>query len=191
MTIEGTVSTKGPLKDDFIKTLIKPPKDKHFLSPFELKMKAKKKEKTGGGRKSKRNIKMARKFRKRRTRKKRGGQKITDDEISKAYINGALSGCYAHVEKRLKENNISSAIMTRKFKNKCCKVGGEGKNCWDKVGMDMCAMDEGTWSTEKGKCEGASGGRRRRKRRKSRKKRRKSRRKSRKRRSRRRRRKKR
>ncbi len=40
MTIEGTVSTIGPLKDDFIKTIIKPPKDKHFLSPFELKMKA-------------------------------------------------------------------------------------------------------------------------------------------------------
>ena len=79
MPIEGTVSKEGDLYKDFTAGILEPGKDKHFLSPFELKMKkllAKlKKEKMTpkGGKKSKRNIKMARKFR--RTRRKRGGQK--------------------------------------------------------------------------------------------------------------------
>ena len=79
MTIEGTVSKKGDLHKDFTAGILKPGKDKHFLSPAQLKYKKmlaklmKKMNKKKGGKKSKRNIKMARKFRKSRTRKKRGG----------------------------------------------------------------------------------------------------------------------
>ena len=76
MIVDGSFHKTGfPIS--FVPTLIKPIKDKHIMSPFELKMKAlfKKmkalnKEKKKGGGKSKYNIKMARKFR--RTRRKRG-----------------------------------------------------------------------------------------------------------------------
>ena len=82
MKIDGSVSKSGsPIY--FIPQLLKPIKDKHILSPFQMKIKAllkkmlgkkkkgknKKTKKKGGG-KSKYNIKMARKFR--RTRRKRG-----------------------------------------------------------------------------------------------------------------------
>lgn len=75
---DGSVTLRGsPLS--FVPKLLKPIKDKHIMSPFELKMKKmfealkkgkKKKTKKKGGGKSKYNIKMARKFR--RTRRKRG-----------------------------------------------------------------------------------------------------------------------
>ena len=76
MPIEGTVSKEGDLYKDFTAGILTPGKDKHFLSPFELRMKkllAKlKKEKMTpkGGKKYKRNIKMARKF---RNKRRRGG----------------------------------------------------------------------------------------------------------------------
>ena len=79
MPIEGQVWKQGNLDKDFIAGILKPGKDKHFLSPAQLKYKKilaelmKKMNKKKGGKKSKRNIKMARKFRKSRTRKKRGG----------------------------------------------------------------------------------------------------------------------
>ena len=82
MKIEGDIHRSGyPI--NFIPVLLKPIKNEHIMSPFELKMIAlfkknkgkkkkgkKKKTKKKGGRKSKHNIKMARKFR--RTRRKRG-----------------------------------------------------------------------------------------------------------------------
>jgi hypothetical protein len=80
MIIDGSIHKSGyPIV--FVPVLIKPIKDKHIMSPLELKMQAlfkkmlarenrgKKKKKKGGG-KSKYNIKMVRKFR--RTRRKRG-----------------------------------------------------------------------------------------------------------------------
>ena len=79
MTIEGRVWNQGNLHKDFIAGILERGKDKHFLSPAQLKYKKmlaelmKKMNKKKGGKKSKRNIKMARKFRKSRTRKKRGG----------------------------------------------------------------------------------------------------------------------
>ena len=82
MKIDGSIHKSGfPI--DFVPVLLKPIKNEHIMSPFELKMIAlfkknkgkkkkgkKKKTKKKGGRKSKHNIKMARKFR--RTRRKRG-----------------------------------------------------------------------------------------------------------------------
>ena len=87
MTIEGTVSKKGKLYKDFIAGILEKGKDKHFLSPAQLKYKKmlaklmKKMNKKKGGKKSKRNIKMARKFRRtRRKRRKIGGTKESLEE---------------------------------------------------------------------------------------------------------------
>jgi len=73
MNIQGSMSfSNKDVKNWFVPTLLKPNKLKYVLTPFELKLhKLFSKSKKGGGRKSKYNTKMTRKFR--RTRRKRGG----------------------------------------------------------------------------------------------------------------------
>ena len=107
MIIDGSIHKSGfPI--GFVPVLIKPIKDKHILTPFELKMKAlfkkmlakknkgkKKKTKKKGGKKSKYNIKMARKFR--RTRRKRGSGGPTNKdgkaETTEEYNRRRMSEC--------------------------------------------------------------------------------------------------
>ena len=93
MIVDGSIHKSGfPIV--FEPVLIKPIKDKHILTPFELKIKAlfkkmlakknkgkKKKTKNKGGGKSKYNIKMTRKFR--RTRRKRGSGPGGDEPVRK------------------------------------------------------------------------------------------------------------
>ena len=78
MTIEGRVWKHGNLDEDFIAGILEPGKDKHFLSPAQLKYKKmlaklmKKMNKKKGGRKSRRKSrKKRRKSRRRKSRKKR------------------------------------------------------------------------------------------------------------------------
>jgi hypothetical protein len=89
MPIKGKVWKQGNLYKDFIVGILKPGKDKHFLSPAQLKYKKmlaelmKKMNKKKGGKKSKHNIKMARKFRRTsRKRRKIGG---TAESLKKKY----------------------------------------------------------------------------------------------------------
>ena len=102
MIVDGSIHKSGfPIV--FEPVLIKPIKDKHILTPFELKIKAlfkkmlakknkgkKKKTKNKGGGKSKYNIKMTRKFR--RTRRKRGSGPGGDEPVRKTKEEKAIEG---------------------------------------------------------------------------------------------------
>jgi len=120
MKIDGSVSKSGsPIY--FIPQLLKPIKDKHILSPFQMKIKAllkkmlgkkkkgknKKTKKQKGGGKSKHNIKMARKFR--RTRRKRGsGTGGQDNKQSKKQSDII----FERYQKELREANALNAKYT-------------------------------------------------------------------------------
>ena len=78
MPIKGQVWKQGNLDKDFIEGILESGKDKHFLSPAQLKYKKmlaelmKKMNKKKGGRKSRRKSrKKRRKSRRRKSRKKR------------------------------------------------------------------------------------------------------------------------
>ena len=127
MIIDGSIHKSGfPI--DFVPVLLKPIKNEHIMSPFELKMIAlfkknkgkkkkgkKKKTKKKGGRKSKHNIKMARKFR--RTRRKRGAGNVAEtDEEYKARMEKMCGSIQSDIDVA-RQNGASLADLQHKFQS--------------------------------------------------------------------------
>tara|TARA_B100000575_G_scaffold288489_1_gene288597 strand:+ start:7403 stop:8119 length:717 start_codon:yes stop_codon:yes gene_type:complete len=165
MKIDGSIHKSGfPI--DFVPALLKPIKNEHIMSPFELKMIAlfkknkgkkkkgkKKKTKKKGGGKSKYNIKMARKFR--RTRRKRGSG--SDPEPEKESDRLAEEARLLQVE--LTKLAESSGTLSEEYKTK--------NDEWnEKLKQKEKALE--LERSKKTDASGPSGGRRKRSRRKRR-----------------------